>query len=162
MRRPISNSGGVSVRLIAEVCTLLISTPALSSFIVHTGTPEPSPSGSTVSANQWLAGQFSLSSYATITDIEDFIGCGIVNETFCGTFHIGLASDSSGPPGAEFFSAHSAIYAPLSAWVGAYGLSIDLDAGTYLGRVFQPTRRYGAFGTNAASRAISTCCGSIS
>jgi hypothetical protein len=107
---------------ISLVMMVSLSTQAIT--IVDTGTPAGalnvfgSPAG--------LAGEFTIANAFTVTDIQGYLGGGIV-----GNLTIALYSDGGDMPGTELFSTSLALGVVDPDWRGASALNWTLASGTY-------------------------------
>ncbi|MDP2784055.1 MAG: PEP-CTERM sorting domain-containing protein [Sulfurimicrobium sp.] len=108
------------------LCQLFAAGAANAATIIDTGVPNSNYSGGwTLASYQWLAGEFSLGTATTITDVQGWIGSG--ND---GTATAAIYTDGGNVPGTELFSAAFTADS-VDDWDGASGLSWLLDAGTY-------------------------------
>lgn len=104
------------------LCQIVTGT-ANAAVIVDTGASSVM-SGYVLSSNQWLAGEFSLGTATTITEVQGWIGAGD------GTATAAIYTDGGEVPGTELFSAAFTADA-VPDWDGASGLNWLLAAGTY-------------------------------
>ncbi|MFA5242658.1 MAG: PEP-CTERM sorting domain-containing protein [Sulfuricella sp.] len=106
------------------LCQLFTAGAVNAATIVDTGAGPNSTSGWALDSNQWLAGEFSLGTATTITDVYGWIGYGN------GTATAAIYTDGGDVPGTELFSAAFTADS-VNDWDGASGLSWLLGAGTY-------------------------------
>ncbi len=109
--------------IVFALCQLFAAGAANAATIVDTG-PGPNYSGGwLLSSGQWLAGEFSLGTATTITDVQGWIGGN-------GTATAAIYTDGGDVPGTELFSAAFTADSAFD-WFGASGLNWLLGAGTY-------------------------------
>jgi hypothetical protein len=117
----------------------LITSNVYASYIVDTGAPPNSNSGISLTADQSLAGQFTITETYIVDSVEGWFGGNldftITAAIYSNTGGSGSMSGGGGDwPKDELFSAqftHDAPSVGVNAWDGAYGLSWTLDPGTY-------------------------------
>ena len=112
---------------------LLVQTclPAFAMPLVDTGAPPVNViSGSVLSPDQWLAGQFTLNQSAAVGSIQGWMGSDFGTG---GDATVKLYTDSAGLPGAELFQSSFTVPANslTTDWYGATGLNWLLGQGTY-------------------------------
>src|SRR4051812_6384214 len=110
---------------IAVLGAVALAGSAHAAAIVDTGTPD-NQAPWTVSADQWLGGQFSLGEATTITGILGYIE-GAADQAL--TFAV-YRDEGTGAPGTELFSRAFSIDGSRG-FHGLGGLSWLLDAGSY-------------------------------
>lgn len=112
------------------------------SYIVDTGTPPYSNGGIALTANQSLAGQFTITETYIVESVEGWFGgnvdftitAAIYSNTGDGSGSGGSGFGDGGWPKESLYSTtfmHDAPSAGVNAWDGAYGVSWTLDPGTY-------------------------------
>lgn len=107
--------------------SLLVVQPAAAATLVDTGQPTQQFGGTTVAQYQWLAGEFTLSSAATITQVQGWLGTGAPSVGV----RAAIYSDGGDAPGTKLFSADFTAISSGGSWQGADGLAWALGAGDY-------------------------------
>ncbi len=105
------------------LCQLFAAGAANAATIIDTGAGPNYSGGWSLGSYQWLAGEFSLGTATTITDVYGWIGGN-------GTATAAIYTDGGDVPGTELFSAAFSADSAFD-WFGASGLNWLLDAGTY-------------------------------
>ena len=111
------------------VGTLVLCGAASAEVIVDTGTPPDASSAWTIGFGQSLAGEITLEEAWSITDIEIYMFTLIP-----GDVTLAIYGDNGHLPDISSLFYSTSFFpdsSPSPAWVGANGLSWDLDAGTY-------------------------------
>lgn len=96
------------------------------SVIFSTGEGPSVASGLLFDGGHWRALNFTLSERSTITDIEGWMF--VLGGT---NYTVGLYDGSTGVPGASLLSVAATTTAGTLGWVGAHGLALTLDPGSY-------------------------------
>ena len=116
------------------VC-LLFAGSVQAEYIVNTGSGGTTSTGLVADANQFLAGQFTLTDPYIISSVEGWFGPHSEGKLTAVIYdNKELEGTSVELPGNELFSQQFLIDSPSTddyAWDGAYGLSWELDPGTY-------------------------------
>lgn len=110
------------------LAALLLTVPKVyADTIVDTGPGPVESSGLSLEQNQWLAAEFTITEFVTISSVE-----GWINVSTSGNLDIAIYTDGGDIPGLELFRAFGNLGTGSPAtWRGLSGLTWNLSAGTY-------------------------------
>jgi hypothetical protein len=106
----------------------LMSANANAAFIIDTGPGLPSPQGSTLNSDQWIAAEVVLDQQYSLTSIEAWIKGNAQGNLTLAIYDNGIDNT---PEGANELFSTEFTAGNTANWYGAFDLSWTLNAGTY-------------------------------